>query len=51
MMSVNAQESYVRRAFEAGVRGYLLKNAAEFDLSAAVKAVASGRPVLGCTVS
>lgn len=46
IMSINAQESCVRRAFEAGVRGYLRKNAAEFDLSAAVKAVASGKCVL-----
>ena len=45
MMSVNAQESRVRTAFEAGVRGYLLKSASEFDFGAAIKAVVSGQCV------
>ena len=47
MVSNDAYEGCVRRAFEVGVSAYLLKNAADFDLTAAIKAVASGRSVLG----
>jgi DNA-binding NarL/FixJ family response regulator len=46
MISISAEESSVRSAFEAGARGFLLKNAAGFDLGGAVKAVAAGRRVL-----
>lgn len=42
-LSMHADQSYVRNAFEAGARGYLLKNAIEVDLAAAVKLVAAGR--------
>jgi DNA-binding NarL/FixJ family response regulator len=44
VLSMHAQDSYVKNAFDAGARGYLLKNAIEVDLTAAVKAVAAGRP-------
>lgn len=50
MLSLNDHESCVRRAFAAGVRGYLMKNAVDFDLGAAVKAVACGKSVLGGSV-
>lgn len=43
VLSMHAQDSYVKNAFDAGARGYLLKNAIEVDLTAAVKAVAAGR--------
>lgn len=46
MLSMSAEERYVRDAFEAGARGYLLKNAVDFDLGTAVKVVATGTRVL-----
>ena len=46
MLSMNAEETCVRDAFEAGAQGYLLKNAVDLDLGGAVKAVATGKRVL-----
>ena len=46
MLSMSAEETSVRNAFEAGVHGYLLKNAVDLDLGGAVKAVATGKRVL-----
>ena len=46
MLSMNAEETGVRDAFEAGAQGYLLKNAVDLDLGSAVKAVATGKRVL-----
>lgn len=46
MLSMYSEEAYVRNAFAAGVRGYLLKNALEVDLPYAIKEVAAGRQVL-----
>jgi DNA-binding NarL/FixJ family response regulator len=46
MLSMSAEETCVRNAFEAGAQGYLLKNAVDLDLGGAVKAVASGKRVL-----
>jgi DNA-binding NarL/FixJ family response regulator len=42
MLSMHADENYQRNAFEAGARGYLLKNASELDLAAAIREVAAG---------
>ena len=42
-LSMYADQNYVRNAFDAGVRGYLLKNAIDVDLNSAIKAVAAGR--------
>jgi DNA-binding NarL/FixJ family response regulator len=42
MLSMHADENYQRNAFEAGARGYLLKNASDLDLAAAIREVASG---------
>lgn len=47
VLSMHAQESYVRSAFEAGARGYLLKNAREVDLPRAVRDAAANRTILG----
>lgn len=44
MLTMHADESYVLRALNAGVKGYLLKESAEEDLLRAVKAVSQGRP-------
>jgi DNA-binding NarL/FixJ family response regulator len=42
MLSMHADENYIRNAHEAGARGYLLKNAVEMDLAAAIREVAAG---------
>lgn len=44
MLTMHADESYVLRALNAGVKGYLLKESAEEDLLRAIKAVAQDRP-------
>jgi DNA-binding NarL/FixJ family response regulator len=46
MLSMHAEASYVRTCLEAGARGYLLKNAMDLELVAAVKQVAAGARVL-----
>ena len=46
MLSMHAEETLVRQAMAAGARGYILKNALELDLAAAVKRVAAGETVL-----
>jgi len=46
ILSMYEQTNYVRNAMKAGARGYLLKNASEVDLAAAVKNVARGRKVI-----
>src|ERR1700680_646989 len=43
ILSMYSEENYIRNAFDAGAKGYLLKNAIEVDLTAAVKTVATGR--------
>lgn len=43
MLSMYSDEEYLIRAVNAGVRGYLLKDAAEPDLVPAIRAVAEGR--------
>jgi DNA-binding NarL/FixJ family response regulator len=42
MLSMHSDEQYVRNALEAGVKGYILKNALETDLTRAVRALAEG---------
>jgi two-component system, NarL family, response regulator NreC len=44
MLTMHADESYVLRALNAGVKGYLLKESAEEDLLRAVKTVSQGKP-------
>lgn len=46
ILSMYSEDAYVRNAFAAGVRGYLLKNALEVDLPYAIKEVAAGRTVI-----
>ena len=45
-LSMHSEETLVRQAMAAGARGYVLKNALELDLAAAVKRVAAGETVL-----
>ncbi len=46
MLSMHADPQYVRNALDAGVRGYILKNARETDLIAAVRTVAAGGTIV-----
>jgi len=46
ILSMHPEPAYVRNCFDAGARGYLLKNAMDLELVDAVKAVAAGRRVL-----
>jgi DNA-binding NarL/FixJ family response regulator len=50
MLSMHAEETFVRQALDAGARGYLLKNALDLDLAAAVKAAAGGETILDPTL-
>ena len=42
ILSMYSNEAYVRKAFELGAKGYMLKNAIEVDLNRAVRALAEG---------
>jgi DNA-binding NarL/FixJ family response regulator len=50
MLSMHAEETLVRQALQAGARGYILKNALDLDLAAAVTRVAAGETVLDPTL-
>jgi len=43
VLSMHSDESYILRALRAGARGYVLKESAESELIAALRAVAAGR--------
>lgn len=46
MLSMHPENTLVRQALDAGARGYVLKNAVDLELSAAIRRVASGETVL-----
>ena len=46
MLSMHEEETLVRQAVDAGARGYILKNAMDLDLGAAIRKVAAGETVL-----
>ena len=46
MLSMHSEDTLVRQALDAGARGYVLKNAIDLDLAAAVKRIAAGETVL-----
>lgn len=46
MLSMHSDKAMVRQALDAGARGYIRKNALDFDLADAVKGVAAGKLVL-----
>src|SRR5437588_3466808 len=46
MLSMHSEETLVRQALEAGARGYILKNASDLDLAAAIRRVLDGNVVL-----
>jgi DNA-binding NarL/FixJ family response regulator len=47
ILSMYSEENYVRNALDAGARGYMLKEALDVDLAAAVKSLAAGNQVIG----
>jgi DNA-binding NarL/FixJ family response regulator len=51
MLSMHAEDTLVRQALAAGARGYVLKNALDLDLAAAVRRVAAGETVLDPALS
>lgn len=51
MLSMHSEETLVRQAMAAGACGYVLKNALDLDLAAAVKKVAAGEKVLDPAVA
>jgi DNA-binding NarL/FixJ family response regulator len=51
MLSMHSEETLVRQALDVGARGYILKNAIDLDLAAAVKQVAAGTTVLDPSVA
>lgn len=46
MLSMHSEETLVQQALDAGARGYILKNALDLDLAAAIKRAAAGETVL-----
>jgi DNA-binding NarL/FixJ family response regulator len=46
MLSMHPEETLVRQALGAGARGYVLKNAVDLELSAAIRRFANGETVL-----
>ncbi len=46
MLSMHPEETLVRQALEAGARGYVLKNAVDLELGAAIRRVVNGETVL-----
>ena len=51
MLSMHAEHTFVRQALEAGARGYVLKNAMDLDLAAAVRRVAAGEIVVDASIA
>ncbi len=47
VLSMHAEDNYVRNALDAGAKGYLLKSAINVDLVGAIRAVAEGKRFIG----
>jgi DNA-binding NarL/FixJ family response regulator len=45
MLSMHSESTWVRQAIEAGAKGYMLKNAMDLELGAAIRKVAAGETV------
>jgi len=45
MLSMHAENTWVHQAIEAGAKGYILKNALDLELGAAIRTVAAGETV------
>jgi DNA-binding NarL/FixJ family response regulator len=46
MLSMHPERTWVRQSLEAGARGYILKNAVDLELGAAIRKVVAGERVL-----
>ena len=46
MLSMHPEETLVRQALDAGARGYVLKNAVDLELGAAIRRVVAGETIL-----
>ncbi len=51
MLSMHSEDTLVRQALDAGARGYILKNAVDLELPAAVRRVVAGEIVLSPQLS
>jgi DNA-binding NarL/FixJ family response regulator len=51
ILSMHSDESYILRALKAGARAYLLKDSAESDLIAAIKAISDGKSFFSPAIS
>jgi DNA-binding NarL/FixJ family response regulator len=47
ILSMHADDNYVRNALDAGAKGYLLKSSIDVDLVGAIRAVAEGKRFMG----
>jgi DNA-binding NarL/FixJ family response regulator len=47
VLSMHAEDNYVRNALDAGAKGYLLKSAIDVDLVGAIVAVSQGKRFIG----
>ena len=45
MLSMHSESTWVRQAIDSGAKGYVLKNALELDLGAAIRKIAAGETV------
>ena len=45
MLSMHSESTWVRQAVEAGAKGYILKNAMDLELGAAIRKIAAGETV------
>jgi DNA-binding NarL/FixJ family response regulator len=51
ILSMYSNEAYVRKAFAAGAKGYMLKDAIELDLTRAVTSLAEGKAYMSPGIS
>jgi DNA-binding NarL/FixJ family response regulator len=51
ILSMYSNEAYVRKAFEIGAKGYMLKDAIELDLTRAVVSLAEGKAYMSPGIS
>jgi DNA-binding NarL/FixJ family response regulator len=51
MLSMHPEDTLVRQAMDAGARGYVLKNAVDLELGAAIRRVVAGETVLDSQLS
>jgi DNA-binding NarL/FixJ family response regulator len=51
MLSMHAEDTWVRQAMDAGARGYVLKNAMDLELGSAIRRIVNGETVLDAQLS